>query len=98
MCGDNLGGGRWRRRAQVGDKIGDGKINFVADGGNNRNRGSSNRAGHHLFIKSPKVFDGSATASYYHYINPGVQIPISDGARMEVIEELNRAHDLLRRA
>ena len=77
MRGDNLGGGRRRRRAHVGDEIGDGEISFVANGGNNRNRGSSNRAGNDLLVKSPKVFDGPAAAPYDHHIDPGIQIPVS---------------------
>ena len=34
---DQFRGGARRRRAQVGDKIGDGEINLVADGGDGRN-------------------------------------------------------------
>ncbi len=98
MCGHNLSRGRRRRRAHVGDKISDGEISFVTHGRDNRNHGSANRACDHLLVESPEVFDGSAAAAYDHYINGGVQVPGSHGARVKVVEELNGADDLLGRA
>src|SRR5438876_7510671 len=54
--GDQLGGRRRRGRAQVGGKVGDRKISFVADGGDHRNRRVANRARDCFFIESPEVF------------------------------------------
>src|SRR2546430_14903887 len=94
MRGHNLGSGRRCWRAHVGDKIGDCEISFVADGGDDRNRGAANRARNYLFIKSPEVFDGSAAASDNDYVYPVIRTR----TRMKVVEELDRAHDLLGRA
>ena len=51
-----------RRRAQVGDEIGNGEIDFVADRANDRNRRMKNRAGDDLFVELPQILDASAAA------------------------------------
>src|SRR5258707_2887850 len=91
--GYQFGGGRWRGRAQVGGKVGDRKISFMADGRDHRNRRVADRARHSLFIESPKVFDRAAAAPYDHYIDPVVVTP----ARVMFIEKFDRANDLVRR-
>src|SRR6267154_6667005 len=93
MRGHNLGGGRRSRRAHVGNKVSDGEISFVTHGRDHGNCRSSNRARDHLFIKSPKVFYGSAAATDDDDVDPAVQT----GARMKVVEKLDRPRDLLGR-
>src|SRR5258707_4230583 len=94
--GYQFGGGRRRGRAQVGGKVGDRKIGFMADGRDHRNRRVADRARHGLFIESPKVFDRAAAASYDHYIDPVVVTPILQRARVMIVKKLNRADDLVR--
>ncbi len=54
-------GGRARScGADVGDKIGDCEIGFVADGGNDGNGGIENGAGHTFFVEGPKILQAPA--------------------------------------
>src|SRR5258708_31047488 len=96
VSGYQFGGGRRRGRAQVGGKVGDRKIGFMADGRDHRNRRVADRAGNSLFIESPKVFDRAAAAPYDHYIDPVVVTPILQRARVMIVKKLNRADDLVR--
>src|SRR5438876_7376443 len=65
--GDQFGGRRRRGRAQVGGKVGNREISFMADGGDYRNRRVADRARHGFFVESPKVFDRTAAAPYDDY-------------------------------
>ena len=60
--GDELGGGRWRGRAEVGDEIGDGEVGFVADGGDHGNLGGGDGAGDALGVKGGQVFKRAPAA------------------------------------
>ena len=80
--GDQFGGRRRRGRAQVGGKVGDRKISFMADGGDYRNRRVADRARHGFFVESPKVFDRTAAAPYDDYVDPAVVTSIAQRARM----------------
>ena len=60
--GDDFRRGAGRSRPQVGDKIADGEIDFVANGGNHGNRRFKNGAGNDLFVKGPEVFETAAAA------------------------------------
>src|SRR3984957_13666630 len=73
----DFGGGRGRRRAQVGDKIGDGEIGFMADAGDDGNYGFGNRAGHRLFVESPQIFEGTSAAGQNQHVDgfDAVEIP-----------------------
>src|SRR5260370_1218844 len=59
---DKLGGGGWRRSADVGDEVGDGEIGFVADAGDDGNFGGGDGARHRFFVEGPQVFHGARTA------------------------------------
>ena len=54
---DQLGGGARCRRAQIGDEIGNGEINFVADGGDGRNPRPGDGAGDDFFVERPQIFE-----------------------------------------
>src|SRR5580704_3051772 len=73
----DFGGGRGRRSAQVGDKIGDGEIGFVADAGDDRNYGFGNRAGNRLFVESPQIFERASAAGQNQHVDgfDAVEIP-----------------------
>ena len=56
ITADYLGGCGRRRRAQVGNKIGDGNVGFMADGANDRNAAGENRPRHAFIVKAPQIF------------------------------------------
>ena len=60
---DELGGRRWRRRAQVGDEVGDGDVGLVADRGDDRHRRGGDRPGDGLFVERPEILERSAAAA-----------------------------------
>ena len=60
--GDELGGGRGRGRAEVGDEVGDGEVGFVADGGDHGNLGGGDGAGDALGVEGGQVFKRAAAA------------------------------------
>ena len=55
-----LGGGRRRRRPQVGDEIGDGEVGLVADGRDHRDAAGDDGPRHRLFVEGPEIFQRSA--------------------------------------
>ena len=61
--GDDLGGGGRRRRAEVGDKVGDREVRFVADSGDNGDRRLADRARYFFLVESPQVFGRAATTA-----------------------------------
>src|SRR5437773_7255018 len=55
FSGDHHFGARGRRRrASIGDEISDGKIDLMANRGNNRNRRSKDRPRYDLLIEGPQ--------------------------------------------
>ena len=57
-----LGGGRRRRRAQVGDEVGDGEVGLVADRGDHGDAAGEDRARHRLLVERPQVLERAAAA------------------------------------
>ena len=57
LAHDDFGGLRRRRRAHVGDVVGDGRIGLVADGRDHRHRAGRNRAGHDFLVEGPEILD-----------------------------------------
>ena len=55
-------GGRRRGRAHVGDEVGDGDVDFVADAGHRRNAAGGDRARHAFVVEAPEVFERAAAA------------------------------------
>src|SRR5258707_1046657 len=67
---DNQFRGRARcRRAQVGDEVANGKIDFVANGGDNRHLSTRDGARDDLFVELPQILHASATARDYDQID-----------------------------
>jgi hypothetical protein len=58
-----FGGGGRGGGAQVGRKIGDGEIGFMADAGDDGDRRGVDGAGNAFFIEGPEVFDAAAAAT-----------------------------------
>ena len=75
--GDQLGGGRGRGRAQVGDKIGDGEVGFVTYGGDHGKAARCNGAGHALAVEGGQVLQRSAAAGEHNHVHQadGVRVP-----------------------
>src|SRR6185437_13450728 len=69
--------GRRRRRAQVGNKVGNAEIGFMANGGDDRNCRCSNRSGKPFIVERGQVFYGAATTRDDNHINvlSAVKIP-----------------------
>jgi hypothetical protein len=61
--GYHLGGRRWRRSAEVRNKVCNGEISLMADGGHNWEFRSSNNAGKRFVVESCEVLQRSTTAS-----------------------------------
>ena len=59
---DDLGGRRRRRRAHVGDEVGNRDVGFVADGRDDRHRRARDGARHDLLVEGPQILDRSAAA------------------------------------
>ena len=56
---DALGRRRRRRRPQIGDEVGDGDVDLVSDGGDDRDRTRRDRAGHGFLVEGPQVLHGA---------------------------------------
>jgi len=61
--GHQLGSSGGRRRTQVGDKIGDGEVSLVADGGDDGKLGSGDGFGKKFGVEGCEVFERAAAAS-----------------------------------
>src|SRR5881394_3927811 len=96
MCGDYLSCRRRCRCALVGHEIGDRKICFVADRGNNWDRRSAYRPRDRLFVKGPKIFDRATTPADDDYIDGSIKLAVAQCALMMLVEKTNCAHDLMR--
>ena len=78
--GDEFGGGRRRRRAQVGGEVGDGEVGFVANGGDDGQAGGNNGARHALAVESGQVFKRSAAAGKDNQIDEAAGVQLAHGA------------------
>ncbi len=58
--GEQFGGGRGRRGADVGDKIADRNIGFMADGADDRRDTGIDRARHRFLVEAPEVLQRAA--------------------------------------
>src|ERR1041385_2827264 len=92
---DDLGSGAGRGRAQIGDEVTDGKIDFVADSGNDWKLRFVNGAGDDFFIESPQILETAATARHKDEFESRAftRWPVS-----ELIEQANRGGDFSARA
>ena len=71
---DDLGRGRRRRGAQVGDEIGDGHVGLVADRRDHRHRRGGDGPGDGFFVERPEIFDRPAAAAgddHVHALDAG---------------------------
>ena len=59
--GEEFGGSTGSGSAEIGDKIADGKIDFVAHGRDDRDRGVENGSCDAFFVEGPEVFEAAAT-------------------------------------
>lgn len=66
---DEFGGGGWSGCADIGDKIGDGEIGFVADAGDYGDHALSDSARDGFFVESPEIFERAAAASENQHID-----------------------------
>ena len=78
-----LGGGGRRRRPQIGDKIGDGEINFMSDRADHRDLRGGNCPRHDLLVERPEILHAAAAAG-----------DDNDIAGMMGIEPADAGHDL----
>src|SRR5439155_6558857 len=95
LFGNDLRGGAGRGSANVSDKIADGEINFVADGGHGRQGRRENRACDAFLVESPEVFQAPAPAGEQDQVERGMW---SAERGIEFIQQPNRRRDLLRGA
>ncbi len=58
--GNNFRGGTGRGRPDIRDKIGDGKICLVPNGGDNGDGGFENCAGDDFLVEGPQIFERAA--------------------------------------
>ena len=63
-----LGRGRRRRCAQVGGKVGDREVGFVADGADHGDRAGADRARHGFVVERPQVLERTATAREQQHV------------------------------
>ena len=68
---DELGGGRGRRRTQVGGEIGDGEIDLVADAADDGNRGCDDGARQALVVERPQILERAAAAGEDEHVALG---------------------------
>src|ERR1043166_6814245 len=61
--GDDFSSGAGRRRADIGDKIADGEINFVPDGRDDWQRRFEDCSCHYFFVEGPEIFQTAAATS-----------------------------------
>ena len=77
-------GGARRRRAKVGDKVGDGKINFMSHRGNQGQSRRGDRAGEGLVVELPEILDAATTAcedNGVHLSDAAVVLWMANGSR-----------------
>ena len=72
---------RRRRRAHIGNEIGNRHVRLMPDRAHNRNRGRKNRPRHALVVKRPKVLHRAAAAACDDDIRYLILVRIADGAR-----------------
>ena len=60
--GQQFGGGRGRRRAHVGDEVGDGYIGLMAHGADDGRDTGGHGAGHDFLVEAPEIFQRAAAA------------------------------------
>lgn len=78
--GDEFSGGGGSRGAQVGDKVGNGEVGFVANGGDHRQHRCGNGARNLLGVERGKVFERSAAARKNNEIDHAGFVQVGDCA------------------
>ena len=86
IAADHLRRCRRRWRAQIGDKIGDRHVSFMADGADHRNAAGKNRPRHAFVVKAPQIFQRPAAAPDDQHV-----------ALAACVRQFNGAHNLPRR-
>ena len=70
---DQLGGRRGRRRARIGDEVGDGEVHLVADAADDRQRAGMDRARQLLVVEGPQVLERAAAARQDEHVAFGAR-------------------------
>lgn len=77
--GGEFGGCTGGGRAQVGDKIRDGKIGLVSHGRNHRENAAGDGAGDDFFVERPEIFNAASSATNDEKIDGRVFLKLIDG-------------------
>jgi hypothetical protein len=77
---ESRGRRRRRGRAHVGDEVGDGEVDLVADRAHRRHRAGRERARHHLFVERPQVLEAAAASRHHHHLHPSLLASAGDAA------------------
>ena len=85
LLDDHLGRGRGRRGPEVGDEIGDGEVDLVADGRDDGHGRAGDGPGHGLLVEGPQVLDGAAAAADDEDLDTG---PAAQG--LDALDDLGR--------
>ena len=88
--GDELGGGGRRGGAEVGDVIGDGVVDFVADGGDDGEMAGGDGACEALVVEAGKVFKRAAAAGDEDEVDAG---DLGGWMIVALVEEADAADD-----
>jgi len=80
---DQLGGGRRRGGAQVGDEVGDRIVGLVAHGRDDRRPGGRDRARHGFLVEGPEILQRAAAPRHNDHVEPG-----------DPVQHLKGLHDL----
>ena len=96
---DDLGGGGRRRRAPVGDEVGDRGVGLVADGGDDGHAAGEDRARDELVVERPELLDRAAAAAGDDHVDVAARVELLDGADdagdgVGALHGRRRKHDL----
>jgi hypothetical protein len=80
IAADDLRGGRRGRRAQVGNKISDRDVGFMADGADDRDLAGEDSPRHPLIVKTPQILQRTAAASDNQHVTLLARVGQRDGA------------------
>ena len=80
IAADDLCGGRRGRRAQVGNKISDSDVGFMANGADDRDLAGEDSSRHPLIVKTPQILQRTAAASDNQHVTLPARVRQRDGA------------------
>src|SRR2546421_1021889 len=98
MGGNDLSGGRRRRRAQVSGKVSNREVSLMPNSRDDWNCRCPNRACDRFFIERPKVFNRATAAADNQDVDRRIAAPIAEGPRVMLVQKSNRALNFMRRA